>query len=194
MAGARGSSLSSDAARRIESSSRQFSSTSTSSSFPRYRKFGVGLWPILCSLTAIVVFLLSGCGTKKISKAEIRAVTSEIVAAAHKIPGRKSEVSIRPDLQPSKTGEGGRSVVDNIYVSLSDASQAGAFKETLDKIAQRHKLSIAENSSGGGVRFECSFNGVRTHSIHVVTPLTRRTPARAKQGRENARLAIIIDA
>ena len=193
MAGARGSSLSSDAAQRIESASRQFPSTSTFNSFPRYRKVSVGLWPILCSLTAIVVFLLSGCGSKKISKAEIRAVTSEVLAAAQKIPGRKSEVTIRPELQRSKTGEGGRLVVDDIYVSLSDASQAGAFKEALDKIAQRHKLSIAETGSAGGVRFECSFNGVRTHTIHVVTPLTARTRTRVKQGRENARLAIIID-
>jgi polysaccharide deacetylase 2 family uncharacterized protein YibQ len=189
----RGSSLAHHAAQQVTSSARLPSLTPTTSSFPRYRKNSVGWWPILCSLTAIVVFLLSGCGTKKISKAEIRAVTSEMVAAAQKIPGRKSEVSIRPELQPSKTGGGGRSVVDHIYVSLSDASQAGAFKETLDKIAWRHKLSLAENSSGGGVRFECSFNGVRTHTIHLVTPLTTRTRARAKQGRENARMAVIID-
>jgi polysaccharide deacetylase 2 family uncharacterized protein YibQ len=189
----RGSSLAHHAAQQVTSSARLPSLTPTTSSFPRYRKNSVGWWPILCSLTAIVVFLLSGCGTKKISKAEIRAVTSEMVAAAQKIPGRKSEVSIRPELQPSKTGGGGRSVVDHIYVSLSDASQAGAFKETLDKIARRHKLSLAENSSGGGVRFECSFNGVRTHTIHLVTPLTTRTRARAKQGRENARMAVIID-
>jgi len=189
----RGSSLAHHAAQQVTSSARLPSLTPTTGSFPRYRKNSVGWWPILRSLTAIVVVLLSGCGTKKISKAEIRAVTSEMVAAAQKIPGRKSEVSIRPELQPSKTGGGGRSVVDHIYVSLSDASQAGAFKETLDKIARRHQLSLAENSSGGGVRFECSFNGVRTHTIHLVTPLTTRTRAGAKQGRENARMAVIID-
>ena len=193
MARRRGSSLAHHAAQQVTSSARLPSLTPTTGSFPRYRKNSVGWWPILRSLTAIVVVLLSGCGTKKISKAEIRAVTSEMVAAAQKIPGRKSEVSIRPELQPSKTGGGGRSVVDHIYVSLSDASQAGAFKETLDKIARRHQLSLAENSSGGGVRFECSFNGVRTHTIHLVTPLTTRTRAGAKQGRENARMAVIID-
>jgi polysaccharide deacetylase 2 family uncharacterized protein YibQ len=186
--------LARDVAQRSESSSRQFSSTSTSHSFPRYGKSRrVGLWPILFSLTAITLLFLFGCGSKKISKGEIRAVTGEVVAAAQKIPGHKSEVSIRPELQPSKIGEGGRSVVDNIYVSLADASQIRAFKQALDKIAQRHKLSVVEASSPGVVRFDYAFDGVRTHAIHVVTPLTARARTRVKQGRENARLAIIID-
>lgn len=194
MAGSRGNLFARDAAQRNESSSRQSSSTSTSNSFPRYGKSRRdGLWPILSASTAIAVFLLSGCGSKKISKGEIRSVTSEVVAAAQKIPGRKSEVTIRPELQPSKIGEGGRSVVDNIYVSLSDASQAGAFKQALDRIAQRHKLSVVEATSAGVVRFDYAFDGVRTHAIHVVTPLAARARTRVKQGRENARLAIIID-
>ena len=160
MVRSRGNLLARDVAQRNESFSRQFSSPSTSYSFPRYVKSRrVGLWWILCALTAIVVSLLSGCGSKKISKGEIRAVTSEVVAAAQKIPGRKSEVTIRPELQPSKIGEGGRSVVDNIYVSLSDASQTGAFKQALNKIAQRHKLSVVEATSPGVVRFDYAFDG-----------------------------------
>jgi polysaccharide deacetylase 2 family uncharacterized protein YibQ len=43
------------------------------------------------------------------------------------------------------------------------------------------------------VRFDYAFDGVRTHAIHVVTPLTARARTRVKQGRENARLAIIVD-
>ena len=74
--------------------------------------------------------------------------------------------------------------MDNIYVSLSDASQTGAFKQALDKIAQRHKLSVVEITSPGVVRFDYVFDSVRTHAIHVVTPLTVRTRARVKQGRE----------
>jgi polysaccharide deacetylase 2 family uncharacterized protein YibQ len=190
----RGNLLARGAAQRIDSSSKRFSSTSTSNTFPRYGKSRrVGLWPVLFSLIAMVLFFLSGCGSKKIAKGEIRAVTGEVVAAAQRIPGRKSEVTIRPELQPSKIGVGGRAVVDNIYVSLSDASQTGAFKQALDKIAQRHKLSVVETTSPGVVRFDYAFDGVRTHAIHVVTPLTARARTRVKQGRENGRLAIIID-
>jgi polysaccharide deacetylase 2 family uncharacterized protein YibQ len=193
VAGARGNSLARDVAQRNESSGRPFSSTFTSNSFPRYRKSRVDLWSILFSLPAIALLFLSGCGSKKISKGEIRAVTSEIVAAAQKIPGRKSEVTIRPELQPSRIGEGGRSVVDNIYVSLSDASQTSGFADALEKIARRHKISLVETTSPGVVRFDYAFDGVRTHAIHVVTPLTARARTRVRQGRENARLAIIID-
>jgi polysaccharide deacetylase 2 family uncharacterized protein YibQ len=190
----RGNLLARDVAQGNESFSRQFSSTSTSSSFPRSGKSRRdGLWPILFSLTAIAIFFLSGCGSKKISKGEIRAVTSEVVAAAQKIPGRKSEVTIRPELQPAKIGASGPSVVDNIYVSLSDASQTSEFADALEKIARRHEISLVETTSPGVVRFDYAFDGVRTHTIHVVTPLTARTRARVKQGRENARLAIIID-
>jgi polysaccharide deacetylase 2 family uncharacterized protein YibQ len=189
----RGNLLARDAAQGNETFGRQLSSTFTSNNFPRYRNFRVDLRPILFSLIAIAIFFLSGCGSKKISKGEIRAVTSEVVAAAQKIPGRKSEVSIRPELQGYKIGANGRSVVDNIYVSLSEASQTGAFKQALEKIAQRRKLSMVETTSPGVVRFDYTFDGVRTHTIHVVTPLAARARTRVKQGRENARLAIIID-
>ena len=148
---------------------------------------------MLFSLIAIAVFFLSGCGSKKISKGDIRAVTSEVVAAAQKIPGHKSEVTIRPELQPSKIGKGGQSVVDNIYVSLSEASQTGGFADALEKIARRHKISLVETISPGVVRFDYAFDGVRTHTIHVVTPLAARARTHVKEGHENARLAIIID-
>ena len=102
-------------------------------------------------------------------------------------------MTIRPELQPSKTGAGGSSVTDNIYISLSDGSETNAIRKTLEKIADRHKLSMVETSSAGVVRFDYTFDGVRTHTIHVVTPLSARSRAPATHGRENARLAIIID-
>jgi hypothetical protein len=154
---------------------------------------GSRLRRILSSITAIIVFFASGCGTKKISKNEIRAVTSEIVSAAQRISGHTSEMTIRPELQTSKIGAGGPSVTDNIYISLSDGSETNAIRKTLEEIADRHKLSMVETSSAGVARFDYAFDGVRTHTIHVVTPLTARTRAPAIHGRENARLAIIID-
>jgi uncharacterized protein len=141
----------------------------------------------------MVVLFASGCGTKNISKTEIRAVTSEVVSAAQRISGYRSEVTIRPELQPSKTGAGKPSVTDNIYISLSDASETNAIRKALEEIADGHKLSMVETSSAGVVRFDYTFSGVRTHTIHVVTPLTARSRTPITKGRGNARLAIIID-
>ncbi|MGB8523033.1 MAG: divergent polysaccharide deacetylase family protein [Candidatus Acidiferrales bacterium] len=148
---------------------------------------------ILVLLASIIVLLLAGCGKKKISKADIRAITGEIVAAAQKISGHKSEVTIRPELQPSKSGTPGKLAADNVYVSLSDASQAGAIAQELDEIARRHKLSVRESTSDGVVRFDYSSDSIRTHTIHVITPLTAGSHFAAKPGRRDARLAIIID-
>ena len=102
-------------------------------------------------------------------------------------------MTIRPELQPSKPGAGGPSVTDNIYISLSDGSETNAIRKTLEEIADRHKLSMVETSSAGVVLFDYTFDGIRTHTIHVVTPLSARTRAPAVHGHENARLAIIID-
>ena len=148
---------------------------------------------ILVLLAAIIVVLLTGCEKTKISKPQLRAVTSEIVAAAQKISGHKTEVTIRPELQPSKPGTPGKLAADNVYVSLSDASQAGAIAQALDEIARRHELSVKETTSNNIRRFDFASDGMRTHTIHIITPLTARLPAVQKQGRGNARLAIIID-
>jgi polysaccharide deacetylase 2 family uncharacterized protein YibQ len=148
---------------------------------------------VLLFATSIIVLLLTGCGKKKISKTELRAITGEIVAAAQKVSGHKSEVTIRPELQPSKAGTPGKLAADNIYVSLSDASQAGAIAQVLDEIARRHKLSVRESTSDSITRFDYSADNIRTHTIHVITPLPARSHVAAKPGRRDARLAIIID-
>ena len=148
---------------------------------------------ILILLTAIIVLFLGGCGKKKKSKAELREVTSEIVTAAQKISGRKSEVTIRPELLLSKNGTPGKLGSDNVYLSLSDASQAGAIAKALDEIARRHELSVRETTSDGILRFDYVTGGIRTHKIHVVIPLTARSNVAMTRGRRDARLAIIID-
>lgn len=148
---------------------------------------------ILILLIVVVVLLLTGCGKKKISKTELRAITTEIVTSAQRISGHKSEVTIRPELQLSKTGTSGKLAADNIYISLFNASQAGAMAQALSEIARRRHLSVSETTSNGVTRFDYAYNNVRTHTIHVVTPLTVRSHAAVKQGRGNPRLAIIID-
>lgn len=144
-------------------------------------------------LVLFITVVLTDCGTRNISKAELRAITTEIVAAAQGISGHKSEVTIRPELQPTKLGSPGKLIADNVYVSLSDASQSASMAQALNEIARRHKLSVTETTSDGVMRFDYVSNGIRTHTIHVVTPLAPSSHASPKQGRGSARLAIIID-
>jgi polysaccharide deacetylase 2 family uncharacterized protein YibQ len=157
---------------------------------------------IFATCAAFVLLFLAGCGKKILSKSELRAITGEIVGAAQKINGHKSEIAIRPELQPAKLGSLSALAADNIYVSLSDASQTVAFAQALNAIARKHGLSITETASSGVIRFDCAFHGARTHTVHVVTPLAARTAAphasaplaaRKSAGAGNPRLAIIID-
>ncbi len=152
---------------------------------------------IFAAWAAIVLLFLAGCGKKTLSKSELRAITGEIVAAAQKINGHKSEIAIRPELQPAKHGKSSALPADDIYVSLSDPSQTAAFAQALQAIARKHDLSITETASSGVIRFDCVFHGTRTHTVHVVTPLGARAaanaPARQSTNARIPRLAIIID-
>jgi len=142
---------------------------------------------------AALLLCLIGCGQKTFSKSELRAVTSEVIAAAQKATQRKSEITIRPELQPARGGTSQRLAADDIYVTLTDSAQAPALTQALLSIARRHQLSAEQSVSGGVVRFVYTFNGQRTHTIHVVLPLPAQARAAAKQGAGNARLAIILD-
>ncbi len=155
---------------------------------------------IFAGLAAALVLFLVGCGKKSLSKSELRSVTAEIVAAAQKFNGRKSEIAIRPELQPAKNGIPTRLAADNIYASLSDPSQAPAFSQALTAIAHHHDLAINETTSPGVIRFDFAFHGVRTHTVHLVTPLAThalsapyRSNGSGSSGGNNPRLAIIID-
>lgn len=143
---------------------------------------------------SLVAFLsLAGCGKKSLTKTELRAITSEIVSTAEKVTQHKSEITIRPEHQPFKGSATREIPADNIYVSLTDPAQTRALTQGLDQIARRHKLDIVETTSGGIFRFDYASNGVRTHTIHVVTPLGARIRPPLKRGIANAQLAIIID-
>jgi polysaccharide deacetylase 2 family uncharacterized protein YibQ len=154
---------------------------------------------IFAAGATIVLLFLAGCGKKTLSKSELRAITGEIVSTAQKISGHKSEIAIRPELQPAKHGSASALAADNIYISLSDPSQTAAFAQALQAIARKHDLSISETASSGVIRFDCAFRGARTHTVHVVTPLAARAPAHAPAPTHQtvnagtARLAIIID-
>ena len=140
-------------------------------------------------LTLAFLACLFGCAKKSFSKKELRAVTAEIVSAAQKATSRKTEITIRPDLQPEGSS---RLAADDIFVTFTDASQMPAFTQSLDAIAQRHKLSVSAAVAGGVARFDLAFDGSRTHTIHVVTPLAARPRPSTEQG-SSPRLAIILD-
>jgi len=154
---------------------------------------GLSLPRFFASLLLFGSIFLAGCEKKSLSKTELRAVTDEIVSAAQRIAGRKSEITIRPQVQPSRSGAPAQVTADNIYISLTDPAQASAFKEALQEIARRHKLSIAESSAGGVIRYDLSRDQNRTHAIHVVTPLASGSRTPASRSRANPMLAIILD-
>jgi polysaccharide deacetylase 2 family uncharacterized protein YibQ len=145
------------------------------------------------ALIVAAALVLAGCEKKSLSKTELRAVTDEVVSAAQRVTGRKSEISIHPEIQPSLTGGPGRLSADNIYISLEDPSKANALRQALAEIARHHKLGVTESSTGGVLRYDLSFRGNRTHAIHIVTPLAVRSRASAARPAGNPRLAIILD-
>src|SRR5579862_6870612 len=173
---------------------RNASSEKHSSEKPHLRFFpGLLLRPSPLIYVLIVIHLL-GCGEKPIRKNEIRTITGEIVAAAQKTTQRKSEIAIRPEVQPAGAGANQVSA-DDVYVTLSDPSQADGLREALDEIAHRHALSVSETNTGSVQRLDFSFKGTRTHTVHIVTPVVARVHAPATRDgvKPGPKLAIILD-
>jgi uncharacterized protein len=136
------------------------------------------------------VFILGGCQKKAANEAEIRAITSDLVAAAQSAAGPHARISIRPEM-----GRLGNNqpylVADDIFIDLPDATPRSSVEQALDRAATRHHLArLSQPGLPNSIHFDYLLNGRRTHSIHimVVSPVS---------GVENqsgtARLAIIID-
>jgi len=161
---------------------------------PRFRILRAPLLRPTSVIYVLIVTFLLGCGEKSIRKNEIRAITSEIVAAAQKTTQRKSEIAIRPEVQPAGAGSN-RVPADDVYVTLSDASQANGLRQALDELAHRHTLSVSETNSGIVQRLDFSFKGTRTHTVHIVTPVVARVhPPITQDGiKSSPKLAIILD-
>jgi polysaccharide deacetylase 2 family uncharacterized protein YibQ len=121
----------------------------------------------------------------------MRAVTHELVAAAQKVAGRKAEIAIRPEMQPAV--EGDRLAADHIYITLADASQKAAVQQALGGVARFHGLArTALSSTANEVRWDYEKDGLRTHSIEIITPPAER-PARLAAAGDGPALAVIID-
>jgi len=145
----------------------------------------------LALLFLAVACALAGCTKKPLTRPEIRAVTAEVVSAAERITARKSEITIRPEFETPSGGSPRRFAADDIYITLQDPAQASSLKQALAEIAGDHKLDVGETSADGVVRLDFSLDGNRTHTVHIVTPLTARARPPAEHG--GALLAIIVD-
>ena len=161
---------------------------------PRFRILRAPLLRPTSLIYVLTVTFLLGCGEKSIRKNEIRTITSEIVAAAQKTTQRKSEIAIRPEVQSANAGAN-RAPADDVYITLTDASQADGLRQALDEIAHRHTLSVSETNSGIVQRLDFSFKGTRTHTVHIVTPVVARVhPPITQDGiKSGPKLAIILD-
>jgi uncharacterized protein len=141
------------------------------------------------ALIAVLVVPLAGCAKRSLPTAELRGITAEVVAAAERVTGHRSRISIRPEFEPSWFGGRGRLVADDIDVSVGNPSEIDALGVALAQIARRHRLSLSETSSPETARFDFAFRGNRTHSILVSAG--SGAPSRNFSG--GPRLAIIID-
>ncbi len=143
----------------------------------------------------VIMLALAGCAKKPVAKNDLRTVTTEVVAAAQKITNNKSQIIVRPQVQASKRG--GSGAVDDIYISLVTPAEAVTLKQSLAAIAGRHGLTALTTVASPGVsRFDYVLNGTRTHSIHVVIPVSknvRATPQGNRKVRGSGNLAIVID-
>lgn len=151
------------------------------------------------------MFFFTGCGKEPLAPNQIRAITRELVFAAHNATDGKAEVGMRPESQPTQAARGasGRAgttapAADHLYVTLPaggrgrpDPAVLRALEAELDRVARYHGLERVDRPGGPGVtRFDYRLGNQRTHTIDIITPTVPR-PTAAQSAR--ARLAIIID-
>ena len=141
---------------------------------------------------ATAFFFLIGCSQKYPTSSQIHSVTAEIVAAAQNATNRKATVTVHTEPRTFHGIPFGAPPVDNIYFSLSDASQEKALDHAFSEIARRHRMSIVETSSAGVNRYDLSFRGTRTHIVRIALQLHARIHPMVPHGR-SARLAIVVD-
>ena len=147
----------------------------------------------LLAVLAISVAFLAGCAKRSLSASQLRDVTAEVVAAAERVTGHKSQIAIRPEFEPSWYGGERRLAADNIDIPVESPSQVTALGQTFAQIARRHRLSFSATETPGTTRFEFAFHGNRTHMIVVTVPASARSLAPAQNFTGAPRLAIIID-
>jgi uncharacterized protein len=151
-------------------------------------------------LIAIALICLAGCTKKQLTRSQIHIISGEITAAAQDLTSHKPEITIRPDFRPAPGATKGEGPADVISISLDDASQMDALRESFGEIANRHKLAMAESTVAGVVRFNFAYYGTRTNVVYVETPAVARLRAPASSPAPSPHvvgtgpeLAIILD-
>jgi uncharacterized protein len=134
---------------------------------------------------------VAGCGKKVPSKSEIRTVTTEIVGAAQQAANHQAQITIHPENRLTPSGTTNALAADSLYISLPDRAALSVVKQSLHAIAQRHNLLIQETATSEMTRLTFTRNGVRTHTIALITPLAAQPPARSPD--RAPKLAIIVD-
>jgi uncharacterized protein len=170
------------------------------SGYNSVQKHSIGL--LLAPIVAGPLLLIFGCEKNPPPKADRRAVTTEIVAAAQRITGHTAQITVRPETPRSPTGAPPTSAsVDDIQILVRDSSQVSPLRRVLGEIARRHKLSLTQGASANGFRYDFFSQGDPTHTIQIelsgaarawpqAAPLAVPSPASTQAG---PRLAIIID-
>ena len=148
------------------------------------------------------LFFAPGCKKKStpLSSAAIRNITREFVLAARNASGGRAEVGVRPEYAPRQAGKKTALAIDHIYITMPPAKAGAPDSAThdsilaeLDRVAEYHHLErVARPGAPGLERFDYAWNGRRTQSIHIVTPLHAPAGA-AGSATGRARLAIVVD-
>lgn len=142
---------------------------------------------------------MAGCHKKeeRLRAAQIHAITREFGNAAANAAPRGSDAR-----SEGRASDQGPESTDHLYITLpadsSDASRRAALArllESFESVARRHWLrQDVPVESGGLMRFSYWHAGFRTHTIHILFPISARGPASsAAAGTGEARLAIILD-
>jgi uncharacterized protein len=137
-------------------------------------------------LLAVSLLLLSGCASKPISRKTQLAITSDILSTADRVTAHHAKIGVSSESLSSPAAASGAPPADDIYISIppGDAATQAALKQALFETARRRSLTIAENSTLAGVRYDFFYRGDRSHAVYVTSEPAHRAVSR---------LAIIID-
>jgi uncharacterized protein len=148
-------------------------------------------------LLAVSLLLLSGCASKPISRKTQLAITSDIISTADRVMAHHAKIGVSSESVSSPAAASGAPpAAADIYISIlpGDAGTQAALKQALFETARRHSLTIAENSTLAGVRYDFFYHGDRSHAVYVTSEPAPRAVSRSTAPRPGlSRLAIIID-
>ncbi len=160
----------------------------------------------LCLLIASSAFIIA-CGKKPqpLTGVQVRAITRELVRAAKDASKGRADTGMFPERQAGSAQSGGGGApasppADLIFITLSrtndgkgDDAARDAILNGMDRVAELHHLTRTQRNGAPGIlRFDFFFEGQRTHSVELVTPILGNGGEQARAS-GLPKLAIIID-